>query len=40
MDLFAWEQTSNAMARKINWSFTVDEAKRVFADYYSVFLSC
>lgn len=40
MELFAWEQTSNAMARKINWSFTVDEAKRVFADYYSVFLCC
>lgn len=40
MELFAWEQNSNVMARKIKWSFTVDDAKQVFADYYSVFLSC
>jgi len=40
MALFAWEQTSNLIERKVNWSFTVDDAKRVFADYYSVFLSC
>jgi hypothetical protein len=40
MELLAWEQISNAMERQIKWSFTVDDAKRVFADYYSVFLSC
>jgi len=40
MELLTWEQISNAMRRKINWSFTVDDAKRVFAEYYSVFLSC
>jgi hypothetical protein len=40
MELFTWEQISNAMGRKINWSFTVDDAKRVFAEYYSVFLRC
>ena len=40
MELLAWEQISNAMERKIKWSFTVDDAKHVFADYYSVFLSC
>jgi len=40
MELLAWEQTSNAIGRKINWSFTVDDAKRVFAEYYSVFLGC
>jgi hypothetical protein len=40
MELLAWEQISNAMERKINWSFTVDDAKRVFAEYYSVFLGC
>ena len=38
-ELLAWEQTSNDIGRKINWSFTVDDAKRVFAEYYSVFLS-
>jgi len=40
MELLAWEQISNALGRKINWSFTVDDAKRVFAEYYSVFLCC
>ena len=40
MELLAWEQTSNDIQRKINWSFTTDVAKRVFAEYYSVFLSC
>ena len=35
MELFAWEKTSNAFAHKINWSFSVDDAKRVFADFYS-----
>ena len=39
MELLAWEQTSNDIGRKINWSFTTDDAKRVFAEYYSVFLS-
>lgn len=40
MELLTWEQISNTMARKINWSFTVDDAKQVFAEYYSVFLGC
>jgi len=40
MELLTWEQISNALARKINWSFTVDDAKRVFDDYYSVLLGC
>lgn len=40
MELLAWEQISNVMGRKIKWSFTVDDAKRVFAEYYSLFLSC
>lgn len=40
MELLAWEQTSNSIRRKINWSFTVDDAQRVFAEYYSVFLCC
>ena len=37
--LLTWEQISNTIERKINWSFTVDDAKQVFAEYYSVFLS-
>jgi hypothetical protein len=40
MELLAWEQISNSIGRKINWSFSVDDAKRVFAEYYSVFLGC
>ncbi len=35
LELLAWEETNNARARKINWSFSVDDAKRVFADFYS-----
>ncbi|HXW00618.1 MAG TPA: IS630 family transposase [Anaerolineae bacterium] len=35
MELLAWEQTNNALARKINWSFSIDDAKHVFADFYS-----
>jgi hypothetical protein len=40
MELLTWEQISNSIGRKINWSFTVDDAKRVFAEYYFVFLGC
>lgn len=35
MELLAWEQSNNALARKINWSFSIDDAKHVFADFYS-----
>ena len=30
----AWETTSNAAARKINWLFSVDDARRTFASHY------
>lgn len=40
LELLTWEKINNDLARKINWSFTVDDAKRVFADYYSVLLGC
>ena len=33
-ELMAWELHSNSASRKIHWSFTLDDAKRVFADYY------
>ena len=34
MQLLAWEQYSNEAERKIHWSFTVDDARRVFKEYY------
>lgn len=34
LELIAWEQAANASHRQIHWSFTVDDARRVFADYY------
>lgn len=32
--LLAWEQYSNDVARKIHWSFTVADARRVFKEHY------
>lgn len=34
MQLLAWEQYSNEAERKIHWSFTVDDARRVFKEHY------
>ena len=34
LKLLAWERASNATQRQIHWSFTVDDARRVFAEYY------
>jgi DDE superfamily endonuclease len=34
LELIAWENAANASHRQIHWSFTIDEARRVFADYY------
>ncbi len=34
LQLIAWEQAANASHRQIHWSFTVHDARRVFADYY------
>jgi len=34
LELIAWEQTANAAHRQIHWSFTVDDARHVFADFY------
>lgn len=34
MQLLAWEQYSNEVERKIHWSFTVDDARRVFNEHY------
>jgi hypothetical protein len=34
LELIAWENAANAAHRQIHWSFTVDDARRVFADFY------
>jgi DDE superfamily endonuclease len=34
LELIAWEQAANASHRQIHWSFTLQDAQRVFADYY------
>jgi hypothetical protein len=34
----AWEMQSNRAARKIHWSFTVEDARRVFKEHYPTFL--
>ena len=33
-ELMSWEMRSNDACRKIHWSFTVDDARRVFKEYY------
>jgi hypothetical protein len=39
MELFAWEAASNTTGRKIHWSFTVGDARRVFAAHYPTTLT-
>ncbi len=34
LELIAWETAANASQRPIHWSFTVQDARRVFADSY------
>lgn len=33
-ELMAWELQANRACRKIHWSFTVDDARKVFANHY------
>ena len=33
-ELMSWEMRSNELCRKIHWSFTVDDARRVFKEHY------
>ena len=33
-ELMSWEMYSNRMGRKIHWSFTVEDARRVFKEHY------
>ena len=39
-ELMSWEIYSNHIARKIHWSFTVDDARRVFKKHYPSKLNC
>lgn len=39
-ELIAWEKGSNAAQRKINWSFSIEKARKVFAQHYPANLSC
>jgi hypothetical protein len=34
LELIAWEQAANTSHRQIHWSFTIQDAHRVFADHY------
>jgi DDE superfamily endonuclease len=34
LELIAWETAANTSHRQIHWSFTIADARRVFADYY------
>ena len=34
LEIIAWEQAANASHRQIHWSFTLQDAQHVFADYY------
>lgn len=39
-ELMTWEKESNATQRKINWSFTIEKAREVFAQHYPANLTC
>ncbi len=34
LELIAWENAANTSHRQIHWSFTVEDARHVFAHYY------
>ena len=38
--LIVWEETRNSEKRPIQWTFTVDKARDVFAKYYTANLTC
>lgn len=39
-ELLAWEKESNTVQRKINWSFSIEKAREVFAQHYPANLTC
>jgi len=40
LEIIAWENRRNQTQAKIHWRFSVDDARRVFRDYYPAFSSC
>lgn len=39
-ELISWEENRNSEERTINWTFTVDKARKVFAKHYTANLTC
>jgi hypothetical protein len=39
-EIVAWEEARNEKKAKIRWNFTVDDARKVFKDYYPTSLTC
>ena len=39
-EIIAWEEARNKKQAKIRWNFTVEDARKVFKEYYPTTLSC
>ena len=39
-EIVTWEESRNEKKAKIRWNFTVDDARKVFKEYYPTSLSC
>ncbi len=39
-EIVAWEEARNEKKAKIRWNFTVDDARKVFKEYYPTSLTC
>ena len=39
-EIIAWEEARNEKKAKIRWNFTVDDARKVFKEYYPTSLTC
>jgi hypothetical protein len=39
-EIITWEQARNEKKAKIHWNFTVDDARKVFRQYYPTSLTC
>jgi hypothetical protein len=39
-EIVAWEEARNEKKPKIRWNFTVDDARKVFKEYYPTSLTC
>jgi hypothetical protein len=39
-EIVTWEEARNEKKAKIRWNFTVDDARKVFKEYYPTSLTC